>query len=129
MPGGALRYLDCKKGAKTKNCVKDLDVYSFYADDPEIPWPYRRHVAAGFGESVDDIEHSPPNVRAIFDGFRMADLIADLVNSDRLYLIVKEFAAVEFAPEGALWPRRRLFGTCGGLHPRSMNRLKTWSAE
>lgn len=100
MPGGALRYLDCKKGAKTKNCVKDLDVYSFYADDPEIPWPYRRHVAAGFGESVDDIEHFSPNVRAIFDGFRMADLIADLVNSDRLYLIVKEFAAVEFAPEG-----------------------------
>ena len=51
MPGGALHYLDCKKGAAKKNGVKDLDVYSFYADDPEIPWPYRRHGVAGFGAS------------------------------------------------------------------------------
>ena len=51
MPGGALHYLDCKKGAKKTNGVKDLDVYSFYADDPEIPWPYRRHGVADFGAS------------------------------------------------------------------------------
>ena len=49
--GGALHYLDCKKEAKKTNGVKDLDVYSSYADDPEIPWPYRRHGVADFGES------------------------------------------------------------------------------
>ena len=31
--------------------MKDLDVYSSYADDPEIPWPYRRRGVADFGES------------------------------------------------------------------------------
>ena len=30
---------------------KDLDVYSFYAKDPKVPWPYRRHGKADFGES------------------------------------------------------------------------------
>jgi hypothetical protein len=49
--GGALHYVDCRRGAKEKNGVKDLDVYSFYADDPHVPWPYRRHGVADFGES------------------------------------------------------------------------------
>jgi len=40
---------------------------------------------------VHYIEHSSPNVRDVFDGFRMMDQIADLAKSDRLYLIVKEF--------------------------------------
>ena len=63
--GGALHYLDCKKGAKKTNGVKDLDVYSFYADDPEIPWPYRRHGVADFGAS--EFGHHP-NKRRDFVG-------------------------------------------------------------
>lgn len=47
---------------------------------------------------IDYIERFSPNVRDVFDGFRMADLIADLAKSDRLYLIVKEFAAVDLHP-------------------------------
>lgn len=49
--GGALHYVDCQRGAKKKNGVKDLDVYSFYAEDPNVPWPYRRHGVADFAES------------------------------------------------------------------------------
>jgi len=49
--GGALHYLDCQKGAKKKNRVKDLDVYPFYAEDQGVPWPYRRHGVVDFGES------------------------------------------------------------------------------
>jgi hypothetical protein len=48
---------------------------------------------------VDYIEHFSPNVRDVFDGFRMMDQIADLAKSDRLYLIVKEFAAVDLHPK------------------------------
>ena len=47
---------------------------------------------------VDYIEHFSPNVRDVFDGFGMLDQIADLAKSDRLYLIVKEFAAVDLHP-------------------------------
>ncbi len=49
--GGALHFLDCKRGLKQTNGVKDLDVYSFYAEHPTIPWPYRRHGVKDFGES------------------------------------------------------------------------------
>jgi hypothetical protein len=32
--------------------VKDLDVYSFYAEHPRVPWPHRgRHGVRDFGES------------------------------------------------------------------------------
>lgn len=47
---------------------------------------------------VDYIERFSPNVRDLFDGFKMVDLIADLAKSDRRYLIVKEFAAVDLHP-------------------------------
>jgi hypothetical protein len=39
-----------QKDAKKTNDVKDLDVYSFYAADPEISWPCRQHGVADFGE-------------------------------------------------------------------------------
>ncbi len=48
---------------------------------------------------IDYIERFSPNVRDVFDGFRMIDLIGDLSKSDRLYLIVKEFAAVDLHPK------------------------------
>lgn len=47
---------------------------------------------------VDCIEHFSPNVRDVFDGFGLIDEIARLAKSDRLYLIVKEFAAVDLHP-------------------------------
>jgi hypothetical protein len=71
MPGGALHYLDCKKGAAKKNGVKELDVYGFYADDPEIPWPYRRHGVSDFGASEFGYH---PNKRHDFVG-RHVDLM------------------------------------------------------
>ncbi|MCT7292956.1 type I restriction-modification system subunit M [Rhodococcus sp. PAE-6] len=48
---------------------------------------------------IDYIEQFSPNVRDVFEGFRMPDLLADLQKSDRLYLIVKEFAAVDLHPK------------------------------
>lgn len=50
---------------------------------------------------IDYIERFSPNVRDVFDGFRMIDLIGDLSKSDRLYLIVKEFAAVDLHPKSS----------------------------
>ena len=48
---------------------------------------------------IDYIERFSPNVRDVFDGFGMIDLITNLNKSDRLYLIVKEFAAVDLHPD------------------------------
>lgn len=47
---------------------------------------------------IDYIEHFSPNVRDVFEGFGMYDQITNLAKSDRLYLIVKEFAAVDLHP-------------------------------
>ena len=60
---------------------------------------------------VDYIEHFSPNVRDVFEGFGMLDQIANLAKSDRLYLIVKEFAAVDLHPKVVTGPRH-------GLHLR-----------
>ncbi|MCV7401292.1 hypothetical protein H7K24_14130 [Mycobacterium fragae] len=49
--GAALHYVQCKKGLQHTKGVKDLDVYSFYAEHPRVPWPYRRYGKADFGES------------------------------------------------------------------------------
>ena len=38
-------------------------------------------------------------MRDVFDGFRLPELIAELHKSGRLYLIVKEFAAVDLHPD------------------------------
>lgn len=48
---------------------------------------------------IDYIEHFSPNVRDVFEGFGMYDQIANLAKSDRLYLIVREFAAVDLHPK------------------------------
>lgn len=48
---------------------------------------------------VNYIEHFSPNIRDVFEGFGMEDLIERLSKSDRLYLIVKEFAAVDLHPK------------------------------
>lgn len=43
--GAALHYVNGTNG------VKDLDVYTFYAEDPAIGYPYRRRGVADFGDS------------------------------------------------------------------------------
>jgi hypothetical protein len=43
--GGALHYINRKNG------VKDFDVWSFYTEQPERPFPYRRRGEADFGNS------------------------------------------------------------------------------
>lgn len=43
--GAGRHYLDGVNG------VKDLDVYTFYAEHPGVPWPYRRRGGADFGPS------------------------------------------------------------------------------
>ncbi|WP_374023213.1 N-6 DNA methylase [Mycobacterium sp. HNNTM2301] len=48
---------------------------------------------------IDYIEQFSPNVRDVFDGYGLIDEIARLAKSDRLYLIVKEFAAVDLHPK------------------------------
>jgi type I restriction enzyme M protein len=54
----------------------------------------------GVADNLNDyINRFSPNVRDVFDGFKMPDLIADLHKSGRLYLIVKEFAAVDLHPD------------------------------
>lgn len=45
------------------------------------------------------LERFSPNVRDVFEGFGMEDLIERLSKSDRLYLIVKDFAAVDLHPK------------------------------
>lgn len=43
--GAALHYVDGTNG------VKDLDVYTFYAESPAIGYPYRRRGVSDFGDS------------------------------------------------------------------------------
>ncbi len=112
MPGGALHYLDCKNDAEKTNGVKDLDVYSFYADDPGIPWPYRRHGVSDFGESEFGYH---PNKRPHFVG-RHVDLMgralpvepdADAVEAVRTWLATSNNATPRLLREKAVV----------GLHP------------
>lgn len=42
--GAALHYIDGKNG------VKDLDVWCFYTESPERPFPYRRRAKLDFGD-------------------------------------------------------------------------------
>ncbi|MEI7716121.1 MAG: class I SAM-dependent DNA methyltransferase, partial [Mycobacterium sp.] len=66
------------------------------------PWTFSK--LAGDPDGVADnlldyIARFSPNVRDVFDGFRLPELIAELHKSGRLYLIVKEFAAVDLHPD------------------------------
>jgi type I restriction enzyme M protein len=65
-------------------------------------WTFAKLVSdpEGVADNLNDyINRFSPNVRDVFDGFKMPDLIADLHKSGRLYLIVKEFAAVDLHPQ------------------------------
>lgn len=50
--GAAQHYLDCLEGRPSPNGVKDMDVWSFYAELPGVPFPAdRRKTHADFGAS------------------------------------------------------------------------------
>ena len=119
--GGALHYLDCKKDAEKTNGVKDLDVYSFYADDPKIPWPYRRHGVSDFGESEFGYH---PNKRPHFVG-RHVDLMgralpvepdSDPVGAVRTWLATSNNATPRYLREKAVV----------GLHPSKFRGRVIW---
>ncbi|ETA05624.1 class I SAM-dependent DNA methyltransferase [Gordonia alkanivorans] len=116
LPFAILRRLDCileptkdevlaeyKKLAKTKVdpdiVLKTKFKLPFYNTSR---WDFR--ALTSDAEDVADnllnyIARFSPNIRDVFDGFGMEDLIERLSKSDRLYLIVKEFAAVDLHPK------------------------------
>src|SRR4051794_34118081 len=65
--GAALHYVDGKNG------VKDFDVWTFYAEHIEGPFPYRWTTTADFGESRFGRRESEPDGRQ-YKG-RRVDLI------------------------------------------------------
>lgn len=48
---------------------------------------------------VDYIEGFSDNIRDVFDGFKLTELIADLDKKDRLFLVVKDFTSVDLHPD------------------------------
>jgi hypothetical protein len=64
--GAALHYLDGRNG------VKDFDVWTFYAEHPDGPFPYRRVGRRDFGPSK--FGRMPNDIRP-YDG-RRVDLVA-----------------------------------------------------
>ncbi|MCF3939561.1 type I restriction-modification system subunit M [Gordonia tangerina] len=116
LPFTILRRLDCilepKKDevlAEHKNLVKSkVDPDIVLKTKFKLPfyntsrWDFRALTsdAEGIADNLADyINHFSPNIRDVFDGFGMEDLIERLSKSDRLYLIVKEFAAVDLHPK------------------------------
>jgi hypothetical protein len=90
--GAALHYLDGRNG------VKDFDVWTFYAEHPDGPFPYRRVGRLDFGPSK--FGRMPNDIRP-YSG-RRVDLIgrslpvgrdADPVDALRRYLAVSRTAS------------------------------------
>lgn len=53
--GAALHFLDGKNG------IKDFDVWSFYTEAPERPFPYRRNTRMDFGDPKFGISEDAPH--------------------------------------------------------------------
>ena len=65
-------------------------------------WDFGKLAAdpAGLADNlVDYIEGFSANIRDVFDGYKLTELIGDLDKKDRLFLIVKEFANVDLHPK------------------------------
>ncbi|MCT2057048.1 type I restriction-modification system subunit M [Dietzia cinnamea] len=65
-------------------------------------WDFGKLAAdpAGLADNlVDYIEGFSPNIRDVFDGYKLPELIDDLDKKDRLFLIVKDFANVDLHPD------------------------------
>ncbi|OCH81362.1 class I SAM-dependent DNA methyltransferase [Gordonia sp. UCD-TK1] len=65
-------------------------------------WDFGKLAAdpAGLADNlVAYIEGFSANIRDVFDGYKLTELIGDLDRKDRLFLIVKEFANVDLHPD------------------------------
>src|SRR5699024_4755700 len=65
-------------------------------------WDFSKLAAdpAGLADNlIDYIEGFSPNIRDVFDGYKLPELIDDLDKKDRLFLIVKDFANVDLHPD------------------------------
>lgn len=65
-------------------------------------WDFGKLAAdpAGLADNlVDYIEGFSPNIRDVFDGYKLPELIDELDKKDRLFLIVKDFANVDLHPD------------------------------
>ncbi|MFL0580823.1 N-6 DNA methylase [Dietzia sp. 179-F 9C3 NHS] len=65
-------------------------------------WDFGKLAAdpAGLADNlIDYIEGFSANIRDVFDGYKLPELIEDLDRKDRLFLIVKDFANVDLHPD------------------------------
>ncbi|WP_216694577.1 type I restriction-modification system subunit M [Dietzia psychralcaliphila] len=65
-------------------------------------WDFGKLAAdpAGLADNlIDYIEGFSPNIRDVFDGYKLPELIDELDKKDRLFLIVKDFANVDLHPD------------------------------
>ncbi|MGW5525248.1 type I restriction-modification system subunit M [Gordonia sp. NPDC003950] len=115
LPFAILRRLDCILEPTKDEVLAEYKKLAKSKVDPDIVlktkfklpfyntsrWDFRALTSDPGGVAdnlVVYIDRFSPNVRDVFDGFGMEDLIERLSKSDRLYLIVKEFAAVDLHP-------------------------------
>ncbi|WP_081005402.1 type I restriction-modification system subunit M, partial [Rhodococcus rhodochrous] len=83
---------------------RGIDPYRVMSAKFDLPffntsvWDFRKLTAdpAGLAKNLADyLEGFSPNIRDVLDGYGLPALITDLDRSDRLYLVVKEFANVD----------------------------------
>lgn len=115
LPFTVLRRLDCILEPTKEQVLAEYESIQSKNVDPAVwlkskfklpfyntsPWSFASLVSDP--EDVADnlinyIERFSPNVRDVFEGFGMFDQIANLAKTDRLYQVVKEFAAVDLHP-------------------------------
>lgn len=115
LPFTILRRLDCILEPTKDQVLAEYKKISATKVDPDVllkakfklpfyntsRWSFASLISDPEGVAdnlIDYIGHFSPNVRDVFEGFGMLDEIANLAKTDRLYLIVKEFAAVDLHP-------------------------------
>uniref|UniRef100_UPI0012EB0E18 type I restriction-modification system subunit M N-terminal domain-containing protein n=1 Tax=Gordonia shandongensis TaxID=376351 RepID=UPI0012EB0E18 len=95
-----------KEYSKTEGLGIDPFTY-LRAQFPHLPffntsvWDFDKLAAdpAGLADNLQDyLEGFSANIRDVFDGYGLPALIAELYKTDRLFLIVKEFAGVDLHP-------------------------------
>ncbi|MEP9391537.1 class I SAM-dependent DNA methyltransferase [Gordonia sp. VNK1] len=116
LPFAILRRLDCILEPTKHDVLAEFNKLAKTKVDPDIVlkskfklpfyntsrWDFQALPSDTDGIAANLIEYLnlfSPNVRDVFEGFGMYDLIERLSKSDRLYLIVKEFAGVDLHPK------------------------------
>ncbi len=98
--GAALHFLDGKNG------IKDFDVWSFYTETPERPFPYRRNTSMDFGDPKFGVSEDAPHfigrrVDMLGRSLRDADPTAP-VDSLRRYLSQKNTSTAFYLAQKAV---------------------------